>query len=332
MNEALRKLTSLGVQYPVMQAGMPGIAGPKLAVAVSAAGGIGTLGLLDVSIWEEALQQTKRQTAGKPFCVNLLLPYTRVKHVEAVIRHEIPMTTLFWGNGKPLTQQLRGHGIFVFQQVGSKSEAQRALDAGVDGLIVQGVEAGGHIRGHQKLDALLPEIVELTSTIPIFAAGGIYTTQDAKRVAALGATGVCTGTRFVLTPESNAHEAYRQRLLAADRTIVTTLFGLGWPDRHRVVPNKATQNWCRHDGSIPFWLQTFYSAMTVTRKLLPFKEDAVTLQSPAFPLFSPAALVSTLPESLVEATALYSGEQIARIRQIIPARQVVEELALGIAT
>lgn len=331
MKGTIRKLESIGVQYPVMQAGMPGIAGPRLAAAVSAAGGIGTLGLSDVSLWEDELKQTKQQASGRPICVNLLLPYTRVKHVEAVIRQKIPMVTLFWGNGKPLIQQLRGHGVFVFQQIGSKTEARMALDAGVDGLIVQGAESGGHIRGTQKLEVLLPEVVELTSTIPVFAAGGIYTTQDAKRAAALGASGVCTGTRFLLTPESNAHDAYKQRLLAAEKTIVTTLFGLGWPDIHRVVPNKATQKWCGEDGTIPAWLYAVYSATTVTRKIVPFKQSSAAFQRPTFPMFSPAALVSELPAELVEATALYAGEHVGRIRQIIPARAVVEELAMGIA-
>jgi NAD(P)H-dependent flavin oxidoreductase YrpB (nitropropane dioxygenase family) len=241
------------------------------------------------------------------------------------------MVTLFWGNASPLTQQLHRHRVFVFQQVGSKGEARMALDAGVDGLIVQGTESGGHVRGAQKLDLLLPEVVELTSTIPVFAAGGIYTSQDARRAIALGASGVCTGTRFLLTPESNAHEAYKQRLLAADQTIVTSLFGLGWPDLHRVVPNEATRKWGREDGTIPAWVHALYSAMAVTRKLVPFKKEAAAFQKPALPLFSPAALVSELPAELLEATALYAGEHVGRIRHIVPARIVVEELAMGMA-
>ena len=332
MKQALQKLLSLGVQYPVMQAGMPGIAGPALAAAVSAAGGIGTLGLLDVSAWDEAILQTRQAATGKPFCVNLLLPYTRSRHVDAVIRQKVPMATLFWGDGRALTQQLQAHGVFVFQQVGSKAEAQHALESGVDGLIAQGMEAGGHVRGHQRLDELLPEIAGLTSTVPIFAAGGMYTRQDARQAIALGACGVCSGTRFLLTPESNAHEAYKQRLLAADQTIVTTLFGLGWPGRHRVVPNMATANWCRKDGTIPAWMQAFYSAMTFTRKILPFKKEAAAFQRPGLPMFSPATPVSELPATLIEATALYAGEQVGRISQILSARQVVEELACGVAS
>ena len=328
---ALRKLESLGVQYPIMQAGMGGgIAGPTLAAAVSAAGGIGTLGLQDVSTWEKVLEQTKIQAGGRPFSVNLLLPYTRSRHIDAVIRQNIPMATLFWGDGRPLIQQLHRYEVFVFKQVGSKSEAEQALDAGIDGLIVQGFEAGGHVRGNQRLNAILPEIAELTSTIPIFAAGGVYTAQDARRAISLGASGVCTGTRFLLTPESDAHEAYRQRLLAADETIVTRLFGLGWPEAHRVVPNKATQKWCRKDGTIPTWLQALNSAMTFTRKIVPMKASLAATQRPGLPIFSPIAPVRELPAELVEATALYAREHVGRIRDIVPARVIVKELADGV--
>ncbi|HBN9857413.1 MULTISPECIES: nitronate monooxygenase family protein [Pseudomonas] len=326
----LSKLESLGVRYPVMQAGMTSISGPALAGAVCAAGGIGTLGLHDVSVWEQTIEQTRAKAAGQPICVNLLLPYTRMKHVEVVIRQQVPMVTLFWGDGKPLIQQLRREGVFVFQQVGSRQEAERALDAGVDGLVVQGVEAGGHVRATQRLDAVLPEIVALTSTIPLFAAGGIYTAEDAERAIRLGAHGVCSGTRFVLTPESNAHEAYRQRLLAAQDTLVTELFGLGWPDVHRVVPNKATDRWCRADGSIPAWLRWFNSSLSFTRRLLPMKAHAAVFQRPGLPVFSPVPLVDQLPAALLEATALYAGEQVGRIRSILPAAEIVEELAQGV--
>ncbi|HBO3861919.1 NAD(P)H-dependent flavin oxidoreductase [Pseudomonas aeruginosa] len=328
--EQLGRLESLGIRYPVMQAGMTSASGPELAGAVSAAGGIGTLGLHDVSFWEQIIEKTKAQAEGQPICVNLLLPYTRAKHVEVVIRQQVPMATLFWGDGAQVVRQLHQHDIFVFQQVGSRLEAEKALDAGVDGLIVQGIEAGGHVGAHQRLADLLPQIAELTSTLPIFAAGGIYTAEDAAHAIGLGAHGVCTGTRFLLTPESNIHEVYRERLLTAESTILTHLFGLGWPDLHRVVPNEATARWCKEDGSIPCWLQTLNAAFAFTRKTVPMKEGIAALQRPSLPIFSPAMLGHKHPAELIEATAIYAGEHIGRIRNIKPAAEVVAELAQGV--
>ncbi|KAF0804338.1 2-nitropropane dioxygenase [Alcanivorax xiamenensis] len=327
--EALAKLGALGVRHPVMQAGMTSASGPALAGAVSAAGGIGTLGLHDVSVWEEMIERTRARAKGNPISVNLLLPYTRVKHLDVVIRQQVPIVTLFWGDGKREIRQLRKHGVFVFQQVGSVVEARKAIDAGVDGIIVQGVEAGGHVRAEKRLDVLLPEVVELTSTLPVFAAGGIYAAEDAARVVGLGAHGVCTGTRFLLTPESHIHDAYREALLAADNTILTHLFGFGWPDLHRVVPNKATERWCRENGSIPGWLKMLNTSFSFTRKLVPMKSRISSIQKPSVPFFSPAMLGRGQQESLIDATAIYAGEQVGRIHDIKPASEIVAELAKG---
>jgi len=305
INQSLEKLAALGIRVPVMQAGMPGVAHPALAAAVARAGGIGTLGLSDISVWEDQLKQTKALAAGRPVAANLLLPYTRQQHVDAVIRQQIPIVTLFWGSAAKWVPRLHQHGVFVFQQIGSKAEAAEALAAGIDGLIVQGTEAGGHVRGTQHLSELLPQVVGIAGQTPVFAAGGIYTADDVRRVMALGACGVSTGTRFLLTPESNAHPAGKQRLLDADQTLLTTLFGLGWAVPHRVVANQATATWCDADGRIPGWLQAFNAALSFTRKLTPFKPEGALMQKPDLPLFSAACFVSQHPESLLESTALY---------------------------
>lgn len=113
-DKRLDKLFSYGVRFPVMQAGMPGIANVSLASRVARAGGIGTLGLQDVSVWEQNLKATKLAAEGCPISANLLLPYTRKQHIEAVLRQQIPMVTLFWGEGRKLIRQLRDHNVFVF--------------------------------------------------------------------------------------------------------------------------------------------------------------------------------------------------------------------------
>jgi nitronate monooxygenase len=323
------RLASLGIRYPVMQAGMPGIADATLVAAVAKAGGIGTLGLQDVSVWEAKLAETKQAAAGHAIAVNLLLPYTRARHVDAVLRQAIPIVTLFWGHAPKLISRLQRSQVFVFQQVGSKTEAQEALDDGVDALIVQGTEAGGHVRGTQRLEQLLPQVAELAKGVALFAAGGIYTSADVRRAVALGATGVSTGTRFLLTHESDAHPAYKQRLLEADRTILTKLFGLGWPDLHRVVPNEATKRWCDPDGAISSWQLAVYAAAATTRSITPMREAMAAWQRPAVPLFTPTPLVRQMPASLLEATALYAGEHVAQIKELMSAGEVVTELAKG---
>lgn len=197
---------------------------------------------------------------------------------------------------------------------------------------MQGIEAGGHVKAEQRLRVLLPEIAALTQDIPVFAAGGIYTGQDAAQAIRQGAHGVCTGTRFLLTPESHIHDAYRQRLLAADTTILTKLFGFGWPDLHRVVPNQATDRWCDADGSILAWLQTMNACFGFTRKIVPMRAGIAKTQRPALPFFSPALLDGSLPAALTEATALYAGEHIGRLHDLRPAAEIVAELANGIAS
>lgn len=329
-SSALASLHALGVRHAVMQAGMSTASGPKLAGAVSAAGGIGTLGLHDVSVWESVIEQTKAEAQGRPMCANLLLPYTRRRHVEILIRQRVPMVTLFWGHAPQLIRQLQSHDVFVFQQIGSEEEARKALDAGIDGLIVQGLEAGGHVRAQARLEALLPRISKLSAELPVFAAGGVYSAKDAAHTVALGADGVCSGTRFLLTPESHIHEAYRQRLLDADSTMLTHLFGLGWPDLHRVVPNAATDRWCDEGGAIPTWLHRLNAAFSFTRKIVPMKAGIAKAQQPGRPFFSPALMDSHMPAELVEATALYAGEHIARIRRLESAANVVRELARGL--
>lgn len=325
----LQKLYSQGVQYPIMQAGMPVAGNVRLAAAVSRAGGIGTLGLQDVSVWEQSLKQLKQQAAAHPVNANLLLPYTRKAHVQAVIRQQVPIVTLFWGKAQPCVRPLHEAGCFLFQQVGSVDEAKQALDAGVDGLIVQGEEAGGHVRGTLKLQELLPQVRALTQEIPCFAAGGIYTAEDVRRAVSLGADGISTGSRFLLTDESGAHSAYKQRLLDASETLKTTLFGLGWATPHRVVPNAATQRWCDKNGAVPAWLDGLHKAFGFTRKIAPFKPDAARGQRADIPFFTNAVIPEHLSAELVESCPLYAGERVKELTDIQPAAQVVQSLAQG---
>ena len=229
-----------------------------------------------------------------------------------------------------LISRLKENNVYTFQQVRSIDEAKFALDAGIDALIAQGTEAGGHIRGQQSLQELLPEVVLLAGNTPVFAAGGIYSSRDCRAAIKLGALGASTGTRFLLTHESDAHPHYKTRLLQSERTVVTRLFGLGSSVPHRVVRNKAVNRWSDENGNIPAWLHLFNRSLGFTRKLLPFKAEAAKGQRPYFPTLSSAAPEASMPAELIESTALYAGEKIGSISDILSAKEMLEELSYGL--
>jgi NAD(P)H-dependent flavin oxidoreductase YrpB (nitropropane dioxygenase family) len=131
-------------------------------------------------------------------------------------------------------------------QCGSVAEARSAQTAGADAVIVQGVEAGGHVRGALPALELLDRVKgALPAGYPLLLAGGIADESDVREALAAGACGAVSGTRFLMSEESSAHPGYRQRLIEAEDTILTELFGAGWPAPHRVVANAATERWLR---------------------------------------------------------------------------------------
>ena len=171
--------------------------------------------------------------SDRPLAVNLLLPFARGAHFEAASEADVVVT--FWGSPKRQTAKTWIH------QCGSVEEALAARAAGADAVIAQGVEAGGHVRGTVPAAELLARVREsVTDDYPVLSAGGIADASDVKARLDGGAEAVVCGTRFLMTEESGAHPAYKARLIEARETILTELFGAGWPAPHRVVPNEAT--------------------------------------------------------------------------------------------
>jgi NAD(P)H-dependent flavin oxidoreductase YrpB (nitropropane dioxygenase family) len=144
-----------------------------------------------------------------------------------------------------------------------------------------------------------------------------------------GAAALVSGTRFLLTDESGAHPEYKRRLLDADETVLTELFGVGWPAPHRVVANAATARWLGDDPRGPRWLRAFHraTAPVFARAPVGLQLRLAGTQSPGRPMFGPAAPTEAGPESLVDAGPLYAGECIDRIADIRPAADVTRELA-----
>jgi len=164
---------------------------------------------------------------------------------------------------------------------------------------------------------------------PVFSAGGVADAADVRARLDAGAEAVVCGTRFLMTEESGAHPSYKARLLDARETILTELFGAGWPAPHRVVPNDATARWLSSDPRGPGWLRAFHraTAPVFSRVPVPMQFRLAATQKPSRPMFGPAAATVDGPPNLIEAGPLYAGKCIDRIADIRPAGELVRELA-----
>jgi nitronate monooxygenase len=315
-------LERLGVELPIVQAGMGGgLARHELSAAVAEAGGLGTIGFLGAADLRGEIGAARRLT-DKPVAVNLLLPFARTAHYEAADDADLVVT--FWGEPNRRTARPWIH------QCGSVEEAVAAKHAGADAVIAQGSESGGHVRGLLGAVDLLERVTRaIGDDYPVLSAGAIADVSDVRERLAAGAAAVVSGTRFLMTEESGAHAAYKSRLQQADETLVTELFGVGWPAPHRVVPNAATQRWLGRDKRGPAWVRAFQraTAPALSRLPVPVQLRIAATQRPNRPLFGPAAATEGGPPTLVDAGPLYAGESVARIDDVRPAGELVRELA-----
>jgi len=212
------RITALfGINYPLIQAGMIWCSGWELASAVSNAGGLGIIGSGSMypEILEEQVLKCKAAT-NKPFAVNLPMLYPDIeKHIETIIKHKVPIVFTSAGNPKTWTAHLKSHGIIVVHVVSSVKFALKAQDAGVDAVVAEGFEAGGHNgRDETTTLVLIPKVAKEIS-IPLIAAGGIGTGRQMLAAMALGADAVQIGSRFVATPESSAHQNFKNVVVNA---------------------------------------------------------------------------------------------------------------------
>jgi nitronate monooxygenase len=322
-------LDRVGLEHPVVQAGMGGgMAGAELAGAVSAAGALGPIGITPASLMGGHILRARERAGGRPIAANLLVPFTRAAHLRACVEAQASLVVFHGGIGARWVPALREAHIVVLSTVGTFAQARAALASGVDGLVVQGVESGGHLMGDQPLRTLLPRVRQL-GDFPLLAAGGIAEFEDVQAVLDAGADAAVAGTRFLLTHESRAHPLYKERVRAATRTVRTMLFGVGWPLEHRVVPNAATERWIGPTGEVPGWLGHVERASASLARVLPLRATGVmaSMQRTRMPLFGPALPLTGMPESVVDRTALYAGETARSIDDIVPASEAVARLA-----
>lgn len=324
----------LGIEHAVVQAALGGgLAGPELASAVALAGGLGTLGIsVQPEGYRKSIRRARERAPGKPIAANLLFPVMRREHVKVCVEERVPVVSLFFGFDRRVVDALHAVGCIVLHQVGTLEQARRALAEGADGLIAQGEGAGGHVLATGPLTSLLPQVRELAGDRPVLAAGGIHDRASAAAAIALGADGVWVGTRFLLTHESAAHDAYKARLLEAESTLQTLLFGLGWHGLHRVVPNAATRRWCARNALGPVWLRAINRSVEPALRALPpgSVRHLVPRQRVGLPFYSPAALLRGMDERLADVTPLYAGSCVEHIDELRSAAEVVRELAEGL--
>lgn len=320
----------LQLELPIVQAPMGGsMSTPALAAAVANAGGLGSIGIRPPGAMRRAFSEARALAPGRPLAMGLLIPFIRSTHVRLVIEARPEAVILMDGFAPKVVAQLHDAGLLVIHQIGSRSDAQRALRDGADALIAQGVEAGGHVVADEPVASVFPQVREVAGDTPVLLAGGIATADDVRAALARGAAAVVVGTRYLLTRESGAHPAYQQRILGAQRTLLTTLFGVGWTLKHRVVPNAATDRYCDAKGNIAPWVR--WIQRTTEPLLQPFAMVERAGHSAArtrnvLPLFTPAALEQGQSAAGVEHTALYAGETAARIHSIESAFEITRQL------
>ena len=248
----------LGLDRPIVQAGMAaGFTGAELVAAVSGAGGLGVLGCLnrgaEVAIGEIA---SIRARTGRPFGLNFVVAHLDEAAFAACLAERVPVLTFFRGDPDRVVGRARATGALTAYQVTTVPEALAAVSAGVDVLIAQGSEAGGHA-GPVPLREILPAVRAVAGGRPVLAAGGIVDGAALAAVLAMGADGAWMGTRFLATPESPAQPAHKAAIVAAGRGstvrsgVWDAIWGRPWPGVEvRAIRNDLLDRWLGQEGGI----------------------------------------------------------------------------------
>jgi NAD(P)H-dependent flavin oxidoreductase YrpB (nitropropane dioxygenase family) len=300
----------------------PHITSLELAADVSNAGGLGIIsfGGYPPPILRREIRRLRALTRN-PFGVNLLLEFPVEEHVNVCVEERVPVISFFWGDPSPYVETAHAAGLKVIDQVGSVEAAKRSAGAGVDAIIAQGVEAGGHIAGQVSTMVLVPRVVDAVSPVPVAAAGGIADARGLVAALALGAEGVVLGTRFLATPEAAAHPIYKQKVLEAteEDTVRTTLFGRGWPNApHRTLRTAFVDEWLKDEAR--------GSEQRVDEPVIGesiFGGERVPLQR--FAGFPPTAEAT----GDIESMGLLAGQSVGLVTDIKPAAVIVRELVAG---
>lgn len=306
----------LDIRQPIVQAPMGSAAGPGLAAAVSRAGALGTVALT----WADDVGRIVRETAAltdRPFAGNLVLAWDQRRRLSEALAAGLRIVSLTWGDPAAYVEPCHEAGALVLHTVGSAQEARRAVAAGVDVIVAQGWEAGGHVWGRIATLPLVPAVVDAVAPVPVIAAGGIGDARGVAAVLALGAQAAWLGTRFLLAEEAPVHPEYRRRLIAAAETDAewyADLYDVDWPDApHRALRNSTAQAWERAGRPAP--------------GDRPGEGDTVAHLDSGEPLVRySSALALDGATGDVAALSLWAGQSVALARRVQPAAEIIAEL------
>ena len=304
----------LGIEHPIV--GAPLSADPRLPAAVSNAGGLGTLGLG----WADDAGDVVRKTAAltdRPFAGNFVLAFDQHRRVDQALSAGLRIVSLFWGDPQSYVDSVHDAGGLVLHTVGSVEEARHAVGCGVDVVVAQGWEAGGHVWSGVATLPLVPAVVDVVAPVPVIAAGGIGDARGVAAVLALGAQAALLGTRFLLADEMPIHEEYRQRLIAATETDAEwypNLYEVGWPDAsHRAIHNSTAEMWEAAGRPAPGGRPREGEVIAHFAS-----GEAIVRYEPAPPM------VGTTGE--IEPLSLWAGQSVALAKRPQPAAEIVAEL------
>ncbi|HEV2958152.1 MAG TPA: nitronate monooxygenase [Xanthobacteraceae bacterium] len=309
----------LGVELPIIQAPMGGAVGPALAAAVSNAGGLGMLvpWRADIETVRRQIRETRALTA-RPFGVNLNLEFPQEERLAACLDEGVPVISFFWRDPSALVPRAKANGAVVLHTVGSAAAARQAMDCGVDVVVAQGWEAGGHVRGTVATMALVPAVVDAVAPVPVVAAGGVADGRGLAAALALGAAGAWIGTRFLLSEEAAIHPRYREHLQRAnenDTVYLDNLFDGRWPDApHRVLRNQTIATW-EAAGRPPSGKRPGEGEVIGTSRSV---GPILRYQS-----YTPGADA----DGDIDAMALWAGQSVGLVSKLKPAGEIVREIA-----
>ncbi len=321
----------LGIEQPILSAGISAGAGPELAAAVSNAGGLGVVGMsgFPPHLLRERVAATRALT-DRPFGVNVIVDDQGDPELAQGIRERclllieerVPLLVLFAGDPAPYVEPARAAGVKLAVQVGSPDEARRAAGAGVDLVLVQGIEAGGHVLARTGLFVNLATTVDAVAPLPVVASGGIADGRGLAAALALGAQGVSLGTRFLASEEAYVRDDYKRRVVeaGAESTFYSEdLFGVWWPDvPHRVLKGRVFEEWDAAGrpppGERPHEGEPVGVYDSPVRGRVDVPRYASLMMTPWF-------------EGDVELGPMWAGESAALVDEILPAREIVRRLA-----
>jgi NAD(P)H-dependent flavin oxidoreductase YrpB (nitropropane dioxygenase family) len=308
----------LGIDLPIVQAPIGSSSTPELAAAVSEAGGLGTLAQtwFDVPVVRERLRRVRSLTA-RPVGVNLVLDLPVQDQLEACLEEGAGIVSTFWGDPGPVHDAIRSAGALHVHTVGSVADAVLAAERGVDVLVAQGWESGGHVHGTIGTMALVPAVVDAVAPLPVIAAGGIADGRGIVAALALGAQAVWLGTRFVTADEAKVHDVYRQRVLdaSADDSVHGLAYDGGWPG----APGRTLRN-----ATLTAW----EAAGRPAAPNRPGEGDIIARDRSGrgYERYNDLMPLPGMTGDLEE-MALYAGQSVGLVRAGGPARDIVARLA-----